>query len=150
MNINKLVTHYVSLRRTMGQRFDTHENVLRSFCHAVGPRTLITQIRPKVVAKFLAGTGALTRTWHLKYRVLKGFFQFAVSRGHRDNIPLPAELPKCQSSFAPYIYSRDELRRLLGAVPSRRRYLSHIEPATLCRCCCFCTELACAVGKCSD
>jgi integrase/recombinase XerD len=131
MNIYDLVTNYVSLRRKMGQRFITHENILRSFCRAAGPRTPIIQIRPKAVTKFLTGTGTLTTTWHLKYRVLKGFFQFAVSRGHRDNIPLPAELPKCQSSFAPYIYSRDELRCLLGAVPSRRRYLSHIEPATL-------------------
>ena len=95
MNINDLVTHYVAFRRTLGERFNTTENILRSFCRAVGPRTPVTRIRPKAVAKFLAGTGPVTRTWHFKYCALKGFFQFAVSRGHLDKAPLPTELPKC-------------------------------------------------------
>jgi integrase/recombinase XerD len=131
MNLQDLVTHYVALRRTMGQRFNTHENILRSFCRALGPGTPITQIRPQVVARFLAGTGPVTQTWHFKYGVLKGFFQFTVSRGHLDKAPLPAELPQCPSAFVPYIYSREELRRLLGAIPSYQRCPSHIEPRTL-------------------
>jgi integrase/recombinase XerD len=131
MNVTDLVTHYVDFRRTMGQRFNTSENILRSFCRAVGPATPITRIRPKVVAKFLAGTGPATRRWHCKYSVLKGFFQFAVSRGHVDKAPLPAELPKCQSSFVPYIYSREELRRLLEAIPSYQRFPSRMEPPTM-------------------
>ena len=117
MNINDLVTHYVDFRRTMGQRCNTTENILRSFCRAIGPRTPVTRIRPKAVATFLVGTGPVTRTWHFKYGALKGFFQFAVSRGYVGKAPLPTELPKHHSSFVPYIYSRDELRRLLDAIP---------------------------------
>jgi integrase/recombinase XerD len=131
MNITDLVTHYVDFRRTMGQRFNTTENILRSFCRAVGLGTPVSRIRPNTVAKFLAGTGGATRTWHFKYGALKGFFQFAVSRGHVDKAPLPAELPKCQSSFVPYIYSREELRRLLEAIPSYQRFPNHVEPPTL-------------------
>ena len=124
MNINDLVTHYVAFRRTLGERCNTTENVLRSFCRAVGPRTPVTRIRSKAVAEFLAGTGPVTRTWHFKYSALKGFFQFAVSRGHMDKAPLPTELPKCPSSFVPYIYSHEELRRLLDAIPSYQRFPS--------------------------
>jgi integrase/recombinase XerD len=131
MNINDLVTHYVAFRRTMGQRFNTNENILRSFCRAIGPGTPITQIRSKVVAKFLTGAGPVTRTWNLKYGVLQGFFQFAVSRGHMSKAPLPAKLPKCRALFVPYIYSRDELRRLLEGVSSYERFPSRIEPPTL-------------------
>ena len=58
-------------------------------------------IRPGAVAKFLAGTGPITRTWHFKYSALKGFFQFAVSRGHLDKVPLPTELPKCPPTLRP-------------------------------------------------
>ncbi len=131
MNISNLVTHYVAFRRTLGERCNTTENVLRSFCRAVGLGTPVARIRPKAVAKFLAGTGPVTRTWHFKYGALKGFFQFAVSRGHLDKAPLPTELPKCPPTFVPYIYSREELRRLLEAIPSYHRFPSRMEPPTL-------------------
>ena len=101
MNINDLVTHYVAFRRTLGERCITTEKILRSFCRAVGPRTPVTRIRLEAVAEFLAGTGPITRTWHFKYSALKGFFQFAVSRGHLDKVPLPTELPKCPSDTRP-------------------------------------------------
>jgi site-specific recombinase XerD len=131
MNVTDLVTHYADFRRTMGQRFNTTENILRSFCRAVGPGTPVTRIRPKAVAKFLAGTGPVTRTWHFKYGALKGLFQFAVGRGYVAKAPLPTELPQHHSAFVPYVYSRDELRRLLDAIPSYHRFPSRIEPLTL-------------------
>jgi site-specific recombinase XerD len=131
VNTIDLVTRYVDFRRTMGQRFNTTEAILRSFCRTVGPGTPIHRIRPKVVAKFLAGTGSAARTRHFRYRALKGFFQFAVSRGYVDKAPLPTALPKYHSAFVPYIYTRAELRRLLEAVPSYHRFPSRIEPITL-------------------
>jgi integrase/recombinase XerD len=131
MNVDDLVTHYVAFRRTLGERCNTTENVLRSFSRAVGPRTPVARIRCEVVAEFLAGTGPITRTWHFKYGALKGLFQFAVSRGHMDKALLPAERPKCPFSFVPYIYSHEELRRLLEAIPSVQRFPCLIEPPTL-------------------
>jgi integrase len=131
MNINDLVTHYVAFRKALGERCNATENVLRSFCRAVGLQTRVTRIRVQAVAAFLAGKGPITGTWHLKYSVLKGFFRFAVSRGHLDKAPLPAELPKRPPTVTPYIYSRDELRRLLDAIPSYRRSPGRMEPPTL-------------------
>jgi integrase len=84
-----------------------------------------------VVAQFLAGTGPVTRTWHFKYGALKGFFGFAVSRGHLDAVPLPRERPRCPSTFIPYIYSREDLRRLLEAISSYHRFPARMEPPTL-------------------
>lgn len=131
MNLSDLVTQYVDLRRTMGHRFKRTEYILRSFCRAIGLRTSVTRIRPKAVAEFLAGAGTVGKTWHVKYGALKGFFQFAVNRGHMTKVPLPTELPKCRSSFVPYIYSHEELRRLLDSIPSYHRFPSRIEPSTL-------------------
>jgi integrase/recombinase XerD len=131
MNINDLVTQYVAFRRTLGERCKTAEETLRSFCRAVGPRKQVTQIRVKAVAAFLTGTGPITGTWHNKYSLLKGFFRFAVSRGHLDKAPLPTELPKRPPTVIPYIYSREELRRLLEAIPACQRFRSYIEPRTL-------------------
>ena len=57
MNINDLVTHYITFRRTLGERCRTKEFILRAFCRAVGLRTHVKKARLKDVAAFLAGTG---------------------------------------------------------------------------------------------
>lgn len=133
MNINDLVTHYVAFRRTMGERCKTGEDILRSFCRAVGLRKHVTEIRVKAVAAFLDGRGPITGTWHLKYSVLKGFFRFAISRGHLNKAPLPTGLPKRPPTVIPYIYSREELRRLLEAIPACLYFRFSLEPSTLAR-----------------
>lgn len=131
MNINDLVTRYVAFRRMLGERCNATEESLRSFCRAVGPQTDVRHIRLKAVAAFLGCAGTITRTWYFKYSILKGFFRFAVSRRHLKTAPLPTELPKFTPSFVPYIYSRDELRRLLAAIPSCQQFPLSIEPRTL-------------------
>ncbi len=131
MNLNDLVTSYVDFRRTLGEKCVTNEAVLRSFCRAVGLKTQLRRVRVKHVKTFLVGTGPVTNAWHRRYSSLKGFFQFAVSRGHLDEIPLPKELPKCPPKLVPYIYSREELRRLLDATLSFRHFPRPIEPPTV-------------------
>src|SRR5262249_12527931 len=131
MTINDLVTHYVTFRRTLGERCRTNEVILRSFCRSVGPQTPVASITAAAVDAFLAGSRPITRPRHIQHHSLKGFFRFAVSRGHLDEAPLPAVLPKRPPRFIPYIYSRDELRRLLDAIPTYRRYRTRVEPETL-------------------
>ena len=131
MNIHDLVEHFVTFRRTLGEVCKGKKDILRSFGRAVGPRTRVTRIRVKAVAKFLAGKGPMTNSWHIKYSALKVFFQFAVSRGHMDQAPLPTELPRPLPTLIPYIYSRAELRRLLDAISLFRRHPRRIEPPTM-------------------
>ena len=131
MNLHDLVTSYVDFRRTLGEKCLTNEALLRSFCRTVGSETQITRIRAKNIEAFLAGTGPITNAWHIKYSALKGFFQFAVSRGRLDHIPLPKELPKRLQTLVPYIYSREELRRLLDATLSFQHFPKPIEPPTV-------------------
>lgn len=130
MNINDLVTEYVAFRRTLGERCITNENVLRSFCRAIGPHTRMARIRGKHVTEFLAGSGRITNAWHVRYSALKGFFEFAMSRGDVRSSPLPAQLPKRLPTLVPYIYSRAKIRSLLDAIPSVR-LPDRMEPTTL-------------------
>jgi integrase len=62
---------------------------------------------------FLAGKRPLTRHRENKYYALAGFWRHAMSRGHASCSPLPDNEPKSPVRAPPYIYSRDELRRLL-------------------------------------
>ena len=131
MNITDLVTCYVSSCRALGEHCRNKDFILRSFCRAVGLRTPIGRIRVQNVTAFLGGTGPVTNAWHVKYYALKVCFDFAVSRGYLTRAPLPAEPPRPLPTLAPYIYSREEIRRLLDAIPSIRRLPRRIEPPTL-------------------
>jgi site-specific recombinase XerD len=75
----------------------------------------IDEVTPQAVADFLQGTKPLSATWLLKHRVLSGFYRFAISRGYIGSSPLPTNLPKLTRQQTPYVYSNDELRRLIEA-----------------------------------
>jgi site-specific recombinase XerD len=132
VNIGDLVTQYVAFRRALGSRFRDQAYRLQSFSRAVGPQTLVTQLKRKAVDAFLAGGGPVTSEWFKKREALKGFFRFAISRGHLAEAPLPAVLPTRPPRYTPYIYSREEIRRLLDAIPfCQRDPRTLIEPATM-------------------
>jgi hypothetical protein len=42
----------------------------------------IQEVAAANIAAFLRGSGPLSATWTLRYRVLSGFYRFAISRGH--------------------------------------------------------------------
>jgi len=63
---------------------------------------------------------------------LRGFYRFALARGYVNTSPLPKTVPQVPPQFVPYIYSHDEVRRLLEATVSREhRNLSAITCRTL-------------------
>jgi len=77
-------------------------------------------VTSEAILDFLNGSGTLTATWVLKYRVLTGLYRFAVSRGYVDSSPLPTTVPKLPPQQTPYVYSTGELRRLLEATATLR------------------------------
>lgn len=77
----------------------------------------IAEVGTDTVVTFLQGAGALTTTWRLKYNVLAGLYRFAISRGYAANCPLPANVPKLPPSQTPYVYSTEELNRLISSTP---------------------------------
>jgi integrase/recombinase XerD len=115
MNLSQVVAAYITHRQAMGMRFHTEARTLRSFCHASGD-VIMQEITAEQLLAFLAGTGPVTRYWERKHSALSGLYRFAVARGYVDHSPLPRTVPQPQQAFVPYIYSHEELRRLLDAV----------------------------------
>lgn len=118
MTLLALVSLYISHKRALGHRFRTEEAVLRSFCRSAGQDS-VASVDAEVVLVFLNGNGPVTAYWVKKYRVLSGFYRFALARGFVSSVPMPDSIPKLAApDFAPYIYSHAELKRLLDAVPA--------------------------------
>jgi site-specific recombinase XerD len=128
MNLSALASHYVAYKQAMGMRFHTEARTLRSFCRTVGD-IAITDIATDRVHAYIAGAGPVTRFWHRKYAVLRGFYRFAVARGYAISSPLPKIIPK-PPPFVPYIFSHEELQRLLDASVSCESPRSKLQPHT--------------------
>jgi len=124
MKLVQTVTQYITLKQSLGFRFQSERIILKTFCRTMG-KIRMDQVKPVAVRAFLDGHGPVTRHWSRKWETLRGFYGFALARGWARRSPLPAEAPKVAVIFTPYIYSLPELQRLLQAIsPERTRSLS--------------------------
>ena len=114
MMLTDVIDNYLAQKRSLGMRFESPEILLRRFCRVMG-NPEIREITPEMVAAFLHGSGTVSATWTFRHRVLSGFYRFAVSRGHAAFSPLPTTIPKLPPQQTPYVYSTEELLRLLDA-----------------------------------
>jgi site-specific recombinase XerD len=114
MNVSQVVEEYVGLKQAMGSRFHAESVILKAFCKAIDDAPL-AEIKAEQVMAYIAGTGPVTRFWHRKHEALRGFYRFAMGRDYTQSCPLPDKRPRPACVFTPYIYSTDELRRLINA-----------------------------------
>jgi site-specific recombinase XerD len=83
------------------------------------------------VLRFLEGSGPLTTFWFSKYHTLKAFYRYALARDYCANCPLPLSVPQKPEAFQPYIYTNQDIERLIDAADSRHRYRWLLEPHTV-------------------
>ncbi len=103
MKLQKLITQYVAFRKSMGEDFESAESLLNTFCRRMGVEIDLRNVRAKQVLAFLAGTGPITRYW----------------------------VPKMPERFVPYIYTREELHRLLDSTAYFPKYPRKLQAHTL-------------------
>jgi site-specific recombinase XerD len=115
MILSEIIASFVDHRQAMGMRFRTEARTLKSFCRFVGDRPL-PEVTANQVLAFLSGRGPVSRFWERKHSVLTGLYRYAMARGHTNIWPLPRAVPKPTKAFVPYIYTREEIGRLLDAV----------------------------------
>ena len=120
MRVAEAVGAYVDYKQSLGMRFVTEARTLKSFCRALGDMEM-NQVESDRVDAYLAGKGSVTRFWHRKLDVLRGLYRFALARRYTPRSLLPTYVPRCPQAFVPYIYSEEEIKRLLAAAASRER-----------------------------
>ena len=82
----------------------------------MGTDVNVADVREKHVSDYLAGNGFQSLVACQRARnALSVFFRYAISRGHLDSSPMLLVIPKPPPRFVPYIFSREELHRLLQA-----------------------------------
>jgi site-specific recombinase XerD len=129
MKLRKVVDAYLTFKCSLGLRFRSEKATLHSFCKIFGGID-ISGIRPELVQAFIRGHGPVTTYYRQKYRILASFYRYAIGRDFVTSSPLPTTLPKIPPPAAPYIYSTEELRRLLEASESLYADNSRLQAAT--------------------
>lgn len=129
MKLIEVVNDYITLQRSLGMRFNSSGRLLRQFSREMGD-VCIDAVQPTAVAAFLRGRGALSATWLQKYRVASGLFRFAIGRGYVAHSPLPNSRPRLPPPQTPYVFSTDELRRLVAATSVLQVNTSRLQAPT--------------------
>jgi integrase/recombinase XerD len=131
MSIASTITDYIHHNRNLGKRFVADEWILRAFSRSVG-KVPLHGIQPAMITRFVNRDGTSVETIARKRRALTRFFRYAVTRGRLKASPMPKfERKRGASSFTPYIFSEEELKRLLAAVPAASGPRSEIDADTL-------------------
>jgi site-specific recombinase XerD len=130
MRLAEIIEDYIIHKRSLGMVFGSQAVILRTFAQGQGTAE-VADISPKAVRRFLDGNGPFTHYWSAKYSTLKGLYEFALHHHHINRIPLPARRPALPEDFEPYIYTPQDIRRLLEAVPMRHRRVWKLEPHTI-------------------
>ena len=120
MRLSKVIEAYISHKRSLGMYFRSNAVLLRAFVKSAGDGD-IRQVRPQAVRSFLDGKGPVTSFWFAKYYNLTAFYRYAIARHYVDKSPLPRSTPQEPEKFQPYIYTNDDMRKLIDAADSRHR-----------------------------
>jgi integrase/recombinase XerD len=129
MTLTSAIDAYLTLKRSLGAGLKAQETILRAFGRALGEIPL-DAISAEACATFCRSTGAPTRFWENKHQTLRGFFNYLVSRGYLIASPLQEPGPRAAHAFQPYIYSHEELQRLLQATVTLTSARFPLQPLT--------------------
>lgn len=131
MNLIEAIEGYVKRKRSEGLSYCSSGWYLMAFGKRVGNVSL-ESVTAREILTFLDGPKTSPGTWMVKYRLLRGFFDFWLAHGKIGALPMPVKRVERQRAFVPYIYTQSEIRNLLKAVSGCQKAVRcGIDPSTL-------------------
>jgi len=130
MKIADAIREYVVYKQSLGMSYNGRASKLNAFTRFAGPVDL-DQVTQEMVRKFLDADRPVSTEWFNKFSALNTFFRFAMARGYAIHNPLPRTQPKSPRQFRPYIYSVEEVKKMIRVVDCRHRGCWHLEPRTV-------------------
>ena len=127
MKITDAIQEFILYKQSLGMSYRNRALKLNAFARFAGP-VEIDSVSPDTVRRFLDGDRPVTTDWFNKFSALKMFFRFVLSRGYATRNPLPISQPKSPRQFRPYIYSMEEVQKMIRVVDNRHRGNWHLEP----------------------
>lgn len=131
MKTSVVIQEYLAYKKALGLVFRIDTYRLDAFLRDVGDVEL-DAIDPEQVRTFLESKlKRVTPVWFGKFNTLSGLFKYAISRGYMKHSVLPATLPKKPDRIKPFLYTVEQVRRLVTVPDTAYHPANHIEPRTM-------------------
>ncbi|HMG84963.1 MAG TPA: tyrosine-type recombinase/integrase [Terracidiphilus sp.] len=130
MTLEQAINWYVRRKQATGISFSKGYYLYRAFLRATGNLDL-SRVNVNHVSQFLNRSRASTTVFRVKHSLLRHFFEYWAAHGEISESLMPANRPPERSTFLPYIYTREELHRMLRLVPTCITKNDKIHPKTL-------------------
>jgi integrase/recombinase XerD len=121
---------YIQYKRTHGVGFEKGYKNFEGFSKGLGSVSL-SEIQTRDVLHFLNGPKTSAVTFRSKHSQLRYFFEHWAIRGVIPEFAMPPNRPLQRQTFTPYIYTRQEIYRLLGATRVPMTAANTLNPQTL-------------------
>lgn len=131
MKLSQAVEAYITHKRSLGMGFRGEAVSLRAFVQSVGDCEM-RQVRPLAVRRYLDGNSHVTSFWFAKYYTLTAFYRYAVARHYVRKSPLPYSTPQKPEKFQPYIYTIEDMKKLIDVAAARHPGAWPLTPETVC------------------
>ena len=131
MKLAPAIEEFIQYKRALGNLYIGPANVLKAFLRKTGNLELDALTSGHCEAFLPAKGGEVTNFWFKKYQALDCLFRFSTSRGYMKHRILPTSMPDRPPRFIPYIYSTEDIRRLLGVPDSHYPRTCPLSPDTM-------------------
>lgn len=132
MIVSEAIELYVRYREGLGEKPRIKHYVLISFGRYIGLGMRLECITEVSCSEYLHQKGfksnKVTQYWFCIYSILEGFFNWAISRGHMNYMPLPQSKPSKPREFRPYIYTNAEMESLFKTALNYRKRCNVMYP----------------------
>jgi integrase/recombinase XerD len=109
------LTEYLALRRALGFKLQTAESILRQFVHCAEREGALWITTDLALRWATQPQGVQPAHWATRLGMVRGFAQYCRALDARTEVPPPGLLPYRYRRQPPYIYSEQEITRLLTA-----------------------------------
>jgi integrase len=114
-NLNDYLEGYLTLRQALGYKLRTHRSSLKNFVQFATEKKATTITTQLALAWAMAPEGANPKWWAYKLRMVHHFALYVRARDLNTEVPPLTLLPYSQRRPKPYIYTEEEISRLLAA-----------------------------------
>jgi integrase/recombinase XerD len=113
VRLSTAVARFVSLKRVQGFQYECTSVLLHSFARAMG-NCFLNELTPSRIATFLNSRKTQPQTQYYRYHMLWVFCRFLKQIGKLKRWPMPPRPPQPRTTYVPFIYSREEIRRIVN------------------------------------
>ena len=130
MTLEEAIHIYVRRKQASGLSFESALKKYKCFLRTVGNLPL-REISAYHVLQFLNRRQGSASAFRAEHSVLRHFFDYWAARGAVAEFTMPINLPWKRSKFIPYIFTKEEIHKLLRLVPLSKTSRDKIHQSTV-------------------